>query len=239
MYAIGHFALGYLTGKGTAKLANVKAHVALLLAVSVLPDVDLLLSFLTHRGPTHSFFTLTALMIPFFVLYRKQTLPYYAGLLSHVFIGDFFTGGVQLFWPLSNNTIGVFNLSVCSLTNVVVELVLFAVTVPLMYKTGDLQKLLKPKNMNWALIVPLGAVIGPLVAFGRGVDEFNLPALLVVPSLFYTALFAYSLFVEFKSGDTTHLEETKLKTQSVFVNYFRTIKKGWIEFFSCVLVALA
>jgi len=51
MFAIGHFALGYIFGKGTSKLAKVALNLPLLLATSVLPDVDLLFRFLTHRGP--------------------------------------------------------------------------------------------------------------------------------------------------------------------------------------------
>ena len=100
-FAIGHFALGYLTGRGISKLVKVKVHLPLLLAASVLPDVDLLLRFLMHRGPTHSLITITALIIPFLFVYRKQALPYYGALLSHVLVGDFFTGGVGMFWPLS------------------------------------------------------------------------------------------------------------------------------------------
>ena len=193
-FAIGHFALGYLFGKGSSKLAHVKVNLPLLLAASVLPDVDLLLRFLTHRGPTHSILTIVVLMIPFFVVYRKQAVPYFAALLSHILIGDFFTGGIQLFWPLSHNTFGLLNFEVTSMPVAVTELVLFVVTVPLMFKVGDLQTLLKAYNKNWALVIPLGAVLGPLLSLGRG-QENALPILLVVPSLFYIGLFAYSMFV--------------------------------------------
>ena len=193
-FAIGHFALGYLFGKGSSKLARVKVNLPLLLAASVLPDVDLLLRFLMHRGPTHSIITMAVVMIPFFVVYRKRAIPYFAALLSHILIGDFFTGGSQLFWPLSSNTFGVFNFEVTSLLVAASELVLFFVAVPLMFKLGDLQSLLKPHNRNWALIIPLGAVLGPLLSLGRG-QENALPILLVVPSLFYIGLFAYSLLV--------------------------------------------
>jgi membrane-bound metal-dependent hydrolase YbcI (DUF457 family) len=137
-------------------------------------------------------------MIPFFIVYRKQAIPYYAALLSHIFIGDFFTGGVQLFWPLSQARFGALNINVNSLTNVIAELVLFFLTLPIMYKLGDLQSLLKPHNKNWALIIPLGAVLGPLLAVGRG-QEYALPVLLVVPSLFYIGLFSYSMFVELRA----------------------------------------
>jgi len=173
-------------------------NLPLLLAASVLPDVDLLLSFLMHRGLTHSFIIITGLMIPFFVVYRKQAIPYYAALLSHIFIGDFFTGGAQLFWPLSQSQFGVLNVSVFSLPNVIAELTLFFVTLPIMYKLGDLQTLLKPHNTNLALIIPFCAVLGPLLPLGQN-PIITLPSLLVVPSLFYMGLFAFSMLVELRA----------------------------------------
>jgi membrane-bound metal-dependent hydrolase YbcI (DUF457 family) len=198
MFAIGHFALGYIFGKGTSKLANVKLNLPLLLATSVLPDIDLLFRFLLHRGPTHSIITISVLMIPFFIIYRKQALPYFAALLSHVLIGDFFTGGIELFWPLTHNLFGASSFEVSSMTSVVVELGLFFVTVPFMYKFGDLQTLLKPHNINRALIIPIGAVLGPLLAVGRG-QESSLPIFLAIPSLFYVILFAYSILIELRA----------------------------------------
>ncbi len=133
-------------------------------------------------------------MIPFFIIYGKKTIPYFAALLSHILIGDFFTGGIELFWPLSHGLVGVFNFNVASLGIALTEFLLFLAVIPLMYRNGDLQTLLKPSNKNWALIIALGAVLGPLVSLGRGQESF-LPILLVVPSLFCVVLFAYSLFV--------------------------------------------
>jgi len=86
----------------------------------------------------------------------------------------------------------------------ITELILFLLTVPFMYKLGDLKTLLKPNNKNWALIIPLGAIIGPLVSLGRG-QENALPALLVIPSLFYISLFTYSLFIWLKWRSTKKL----------------------------------
>jgi membrane-bound metal-dependent hydrolase YbcI (DUF457 family) len=197
--------LGYLFGKGSSKLANVKMSLPLLFAASVLPDVDLLLRFLMHRGPTHSFITVTVLMVPFFVVYHKQAIPYYAAVLSHIFIGDFFTGGIQLFWPLSQNWYGALNISVISLTNIIAELALFFATLPIMHKLGDLNTLWKPHNKNLALIIPLCAVLGPSFAFGRG-GESILPTLLLAPSIFFAILFAYSIFVELRAKHKRELD---------------------------------
>jgi membrane-bound metal-dependent hydrolase YbcI (DUF457 family) len=176
-------------------------NLPLLLVASVLPDIDLILRFLMHRGPTHSLITVTVLMIPFFVIYRKQAIPYFAALLSHIFIGDFFTGGIELLWPLSQGWFEALNVYVTSLSSVIVELTLFFIALPIMYKLGDLQTLLKPHNKNWALIIPLFAALGPLLTVGRGMES-ALPSLLVVPSLFCIALFAYSMLVELGLGTT-------------------------------------
>jgi membrane-bound metal-dependent hydrolase YbcI (DUF457 family) len=141
-FAIGHFGLGYLTGKASSKYSKAKVNLPLLFTASILPDIDLVLRFLRHRGPTHSLITLTILMVPFFLVYRKRAFPYFAALLSHILVGDFFTGGVQLFWPLSHAWFGVLNIDTMSLTNVSMELILFAVSLATMIKTRDLQTML-------------------------------------------------------------------------------------------------
>jgi membrane-bound metal-dependent hydrolase YbcI (DUF457 family) len=193
LFAIGHFAIGYLTGKASAKTLNVQLNMPLLLTASVIPDVDLLLRFIHHRGPTHSLITIIALTLPFLIYYRKTALPYAVALASHSLIGDFFTGGTQLFWPLSTEMIGALNIDVNSLTNSLLELTLFIVSIAVMFKAGDLRKIASDKY-KLALLLPFGAVLGPMLAVGRG-QEYALPLLLVIPSLFYLALFAYSMLV--------------------------------------------
>jgi len=203
--------LGYLFGKGSSKLAHVKVNLPLLLISSVLPDVDLLLRFLMHRGPTHSLLIITVLMIPLFVVYRKQAIPYYVAMLSHVFIGDYFTGGIELFWPISQGWFGALNFEVTSLPVAVTELGLFILTIPLMFKFGDLKTLLNPHNKNWALIVALGAVIGPLFSVGRG-QENSLPIPIVIPSVFYVLLFSYSILLWLRNRNTQIEDKVQLKS---------------------------
>ena len=193
MFAIGHFAIGYLTGKASATKLKLQLNMPLLLAVSVIPDIDLLLRFLQHRGPTHSLITIIALTVPFIIIYRKTAVPYFVALASHSLVGDFFTGGTQLFWPLSAEWYGALNIDVNSLTNALLELALFSVSTVVMFKTGDLRKIAKDKY-KMALLLPFGAVLGPMLAVGPG-SEVSLPILLVVPSLFYLAIFAYSMMV--------------------------------------------
>ena len=56
--------------------------------------------------------------------------------------------------------------------------------------------------MDWVThiflaVIPLGATLGPLFALERG-QEAALPLLLVIPSIFYLALFAYSIIIWLK-----------------------------------------
>jgi membrane-bound metal-dependent hydrolase YbcI (DUF457 family) len=199
-FAIGHFALCYLTGKASSKLLKVKLNLPLLFAISVLPDVDLILQFANptlfmHRGLTHAIITATMLMIPFFLKYKKQAIPYYVTLLSHLIIGDFFTGGLELFWPLSQNWFSASSIDVVNIANIALEFTLFVVVLPIMFKTKDIQTLLKPIKHKWALIIALGAVIGPLLQIGTS-SEMYLPTLLMIPSIFYVCLFGYSLILD-------------------------------------------
>jgi membrane-bound metal-dependent hydrolase YbcI (DUF457 family) len=202
MFAIGHFALGYLTGKGSSKLLKTKLNIPLLLAVSIIPDIDLILQMVNptlfmHRGPAHSIVTFTVLMIPLFIIYKKKAIPYYAVLLSHSLIGDFFTGGIEMLWPLSQNWYGNLAIPIGSLADVAVEFGLFAVATAIMFKTKDLQSLLKPKPINLVLLIAFGAVLGPLLPIGHS-SESSLPALLAIPSVFWLVIFAYSILIELR-----------------------------------------
>jgi len=192
MFAIGHFALGYLTGKAFAKQLKIPLNMPLLLAASVIPDVDLLLRFLDHRGPTHSLITIAVLMIPFLLYYGKAAIPYAIALASHSMIGDLI-GGTQLFWPLSTRLYGAVTLDVKGSFTVTLELILFIISLALMLKTRDLQRI-TTSNYRTVLLLPFGATIGPLLAVGRG-PEYALPTLLIIPSLFYLAIFTYSMII--------------------------------------------
>jgi membrane-bound metal-dependent hydrolase YbcI (DUF457 family) len=199
MFAIGHFALGYLFGKGSAKALKTSLNVPLMLAISVLPDIDLFLqqansNLFMHRGATHSLVTLTFLLIPFLIVYRKRALPYYAVLLSHILIGDFFTGGIEIFWPLTQDWVGNNLIGVRTLADAVAEFSLFAMATPIMFKAGDLQSLLRSEKTNLALVMSFLAVLGPVAAMGAHWGG-SLPLLLLAPSLFWLVLFAYSILL--------------------------------------------
>jgi membrane-bound metal-dependent hydrolase YbcI (DUF457 family) len=197
MFAIGHIALGYLTGKASAQKLTVSLNLPLLFTVSILPDIDLLLRFIQHRGPTHSLITAFVFMTPFFIAYRKRVIPYFVALVSHSLIGDFFTGGTQLFWPISTASYGAFNINVTSFVNASAELILFVVMIAVLFKAGDFRKIVEPNNYNMVLFLPFMAVLVPMLQLGRG-SESALPSLLIIPSLFWLAMFAYSVIADLR-----------------------------------------
>jgi membrane-bound metal-dependent hydrolase YbcI (DUF457 family) len=158
--------------------------------LSVLPDIDYVLQrFIIHRGPTHSLITATVALIPFFIIYHKAALPYFAALLSHLLIGDFFiANGLQLFWPATRNWYGALFLPTEGLVNVTLELSLFIVAIIVMYKLGDLKTLVNPGRRKWTLLIPIGMVIATILFY-------VVP--LMIPCIIYLTIFVYSLYKQY------------------------------------------
>ena len=158
-----------------------------------------------HRGPSHSLIVITAAAIPFFAVYGKRMVPYYAALLTHVLIGDYLTGGAQLLWPLFNETVKLTDVSVGDIISVATELILFVISLAFMIKLRDLGSFISHNVSNLTLIVPFAATLGPLL---QAVFEmsFGLPSkldtcslyLLVAPSLFFMVLFGISILIELR-----------------------------------------
>ena len=194
MYAVGHFALGYLTGKLASKSLAVKINLPLLFLASVFPDIDLLIPGLAHRGPLHSVVVSCIFFIPLFLFYRKKAVPYFVALIQHLVIGDFLTGGTQLLWPVSTAMYGL-DIGIHSLTNIGLELVLFLISITVMFKTKDALSLFKHNPSNRILSIPVLTVLLPVVI------RFPLyvPPLLLVPHLVYLALFSVSILMNLKS----------------------------------------
>jgi membrane-bound metal-dependent hydrolase YbcI (DUF457 family) len=198
MWAVGHLALGYLTGKTTSKLLGVSVNIPLLLFVSILPDFDMLTPFLIHRGPTHSLVVYALISIPFFVLFGKKTIIYFVALSQHALLGDFLANGgmsgVQLLWPISA-TWYTTPFYITTLTLVYFEWILFLLSTALIVKMGDLQKLFKPHPFNLVLTVPIVTIILP-VSLGIPI---SVPIGLVIPHLVYLVLLAISIVIDFKA----------------------------------------
>jgi len=101
MYLLGHITLGYFAAKTISRITHENFSIPLIWLVSLLPDVDLLIPGLRHRGPTHSIIIALLFFTPILII-LKRGLAYLAALATHTAIGDYFTTyGCQLFWPIN------------------------------------------------------------------------------------------------------------------------------------------
>jgi membrane-bound metal-dependent hydrolase YbcI (DUF457 family) len=197
-------AIAYLLGKGSSKGLRVKLNIPILLVLSILPDIDIVYDFLTgseiHRGPTHSIVVAAIAFIPIFIIYRKQAIPYFLGLISHPLIGDFFIGGnLQLFWPISTNTYGLhelgsYYLSIFSPLNIALELTLFIIATIVLYKTGDWKDLFTSNKTNLVLIIPIATVLLPsTIGYPFSTSLLISEPALAMIHLFYLVLFSIAV----------------------------------------------
>jgi membrane-bound metal-dependent hydrolase YbcI (DUF457 family) len=198
-------AIAYLLGKPAAKILKVNVSIPLLMVLSIIPDIDLILIPSMHRGPTHSVITAALIFIPFFIVYRKQAIPYFIALISHSLIGDFITGGrIQLLWPFSRREFGLHELGsyfidINNPVNVAIELSLFIVATVIMIKSKDIMQFFKVNKTNLVLIIPIFTVLLPTF-IGFPFDE---PLLVTEPAealghLFYIVLFVVSVLITLK-----------------------------------------
>jgi len=102
MNFLGHFALGYFAAVFSSRITREEFFLPLVLMFSILPDVDVFILGLEHRGPSHSLILALVLFLPFIILNGKG-FPYFAALASHSLIGDYLTNrGCQMLWPVSS-----------------------------------------------------------------------------------------------------------------------------------------
>ena len=194
MYAVGHLALGYLTGKTASKILNVNINIPLLFLASVLPDIDLLIPGLHHRGPMHSAILFSLLFLPIFILYKKRAIPYFVALTQHILIGDFLTGWTQLIWPITTNWYGL-GLEIASLTNILIEWALFLTSTAILFRTRDVWLLLQQHQSNMILAIPVLTVLLPAsISFPTYVSLE-----LLMPHLLYITLFTLSILIDLKT----------------------------------------
>ena len=194
MFAVGHLALGYILGKTTSKSLNVNLNIPLVLVASMVPDIDLLIPGLEHRGPTHSLILIFLLFLPAFMLYRERAAPYFVAMVQHSILGDSITGGgIQLLWPLTPYWYGN-GIKIISLTNIFIEWTLFLVFLTIMFKTKDVQILFQHHASNILLSIPILTVILPTLLS----IPLSVPLELIIPHAIYLILFAASVLIDFR-----------------------------------------
>lgn len=194
MYAVGHIAIGYLTGKATGKALKVNPNLPLIFLASVIPDIDILIPGLTHRGPTHSIILITLVFLPLFTLYRGKVLPYFIAVIQHPLIGDYLTGGTQLLYPITENCYGL-HMNVESQINILTEWKFFLLSTLVLIETRDLENLLRPHRTHILLVIPLASLLLPtLTKFPMYVPKEHF-----IPHTIYILMFIASILMDVKA----------------------------------------
>jgi len=187
MFAVGHLAIGYLSAKVFQKVLRTDINLPLIFFLSLIPDVDLLIPGLVHRGITHSIIVLTLVFIPVFLFYRKTSIPYFVAIVQHSLAGDFFAGRTQIFWPLTSKWYG-YGIDVSSFTNISIEWASFLLAIVILTKINDLELLLRRQKSNLLLIVPSGAIFASSII---GMSKAA-PTELLIPHLIFLTVFTFS-----------------------------------------------
>ncbi len=206
MLAVGHLALGYLTGKASAKFLNVNINIPLILTLSILPDIDFLIPMLQHSGPTHSIILILAIAFPAILVWKKQTIPYLVALASHPLLGDYLTyqrkaPGAQLFFPLTSSWFAAGS-EAARLTYVYLELALFAAFLMLMVTTRDITTLIKHHPSNFLLAIPISTAFLPV--FMQFLGFIPVPPELIVPHIILILLLALPILIDMRARLTSH-----------------------------------
>lgn len=194
MFAVGHVALGYLSGKATSKLLNARISIPLLFLVSILPDIDFLIG-LEHRGPTHSIILQTIAFIPIFLIYKKQAAPVFAALIQHSLVGDLLAGagGAQILWPVTSQWYGT-QICVTNTISISLEWAAFTAFMAIFWITRDLKSLFQHHQSNLLLTIPVLAVVLPsFLQFPLAV-----PTALIIPHLILLAILTLSLATDLR-----------------------------------------
>ena len=185
-------ALGYLLSKGSAKALKTDLNLPIALTLSVIPDIDIFIPFLEHRGPTHSLALALLAFVPVLAINGKRAAPYLLALVQHSVVGDYLIGGqTQLLWPMATPSYGL-GLCIHSLTNTILEWVLFSASMAILLKTKDVSALFQPHNSNLILSIPTFTVLLPTL-FSYPLE---VPTWLIPPHLVYMAIFAASLIID-------------------------------------------
>ena len=164
MYALGHIALGYIVSKGICKVIGRPVNIFLVIALSVLPDIDFFLPGVYHRGITHSIVLSALIFLPFLIRDFNGSIPYLGALISHSFIGDFFTGDVLLFWPLSSRFFKYSGfVPLKSSEEAYLEIILFSVFVIIFTWVKEYNYLEYGLGTLLLLFIPFGAVLASIL----------------------------------------------------------------------------
>ena len=155
MYLLGHIAIGYLVAWAFARWRKQKLSLWLAFTVGIVPDFDILFQGLglEHHTYTHSLLLWAPVAIAL-LLWNRKSVPYVAGILSHLLIGDILVSSIPFLLPLSSISIGL-RLGMPSFADAILESGAFLLMLLLMWRNGDLRRMLSGEKKNLLMLVPL------------------------------------------------------------------------------------
>jgi membrane-bound metal-dependent hydrolase YbcI (DUF457 family) len=163
MLAPGHLAISYFITKIISYSTKTKPDLKIIWILALLPDIDLLIPGIPHRGQTHSVLLQLALFLPIIIYYGRSTLPYLFALLSHSLIGDIVSySKIMLFWPLDS---GWYSVTIPWRYNAYVYYLEAAIFIPFVFffiQQKDYQRLYNDKSHNLLTLIPATAIIIPI-----------------------------------------------------------------------------
>ena len=204
VFAVGHIALGYLINKVISRGKN--ASITAIWTLSLLPDIDLIIPFLRHRGPTHSMIIPIAIFLPLLIARKREAVPYFAAMVTHSVIGDIFTGGgIQLFWPISSDWISSkIVIRMGTAYENYMEITLFAALIGTIILTRDYTRLFNSDKKNTILFIPLCTIVLPAMFK----IPIAVPKILVLPHVIMMAIILLSISMPLIPSPEIHKVKT-------------------------------
>jgi LexA-binding, inner membrane-associated putative hydrolase len=171
MFFVGHISIAFILCYFLVEKFQVRnVSLALVLFLSILPDIDILFRFtgvdIAHRSITHSVIVFAIILLIFFLKYKRPSsiMVYSIAYLSHLAIGDLIAGPLNLLYPFGtlylNGWIGF-----KTYEHIMVEGVLLTIMVTIAIS----QCLRAPKRDDafpFAYSKKLDPIFYPLVIFG-------------------------------------------------------------------------
>lgn len=196
VFAVGHLALSYLSGRLMAKPLGVRLNIPIVLTLSVLPDIDLLMPMLRHGGATHSIVLYSVIALPLVLFWGRQVFPYLIAIVSHPLLGDFLTrtsgmSGVQLLFPLSSRWFSMGSTAWLTVY-AFVEIGLLATMLITLTVTNDMKTLTMRHHYNLLLLIPIVTAFLPIFT------EFPIPVpeILIAPHIVALLLLSISVVTD-------------------------------------------
>jgi len=191
LYVVGHLAWGYLAGKVSSRALGMEAKASVLLLAALLPDLDLVLG-VAHRGPTHSLLPVAAVFAVAFILWGSRVTPYFAALAQHSLLDALDTMGAELLWPITTTYYSFPLAPMGGFVSLTLEWTGFLLSLMLILKAKEVQKLLKPDPYNLLAIIPLAALL-------YNAFIWDLPSILIIPTATYLGILFLPVFADIRA----------------------------------------